>query len=228
MEVLPLLLGVGCLGATALFVVVWVLNSARERRRRDRLTRWASQHGWTITPNPSVNWGSRLPGGNPRGVSLAISATVHGRQVSVAEYSYSETQTTTTSDGQGGTSVGQTTQTHAFTVVVVRLARSYPALAVEPRSSMSRLGRRLVGGGNATGHDEFDRKYRVDSADPGAVRRFVGPALIDEHLAGAVPPWSVYGPELLTYRPGAIEAPQHIPAMVGPLLRVAHHLDSRP
>lgn len=227
-DALPLLLGVGCLGTIALFTLAWLMHSVRDRRRRERLTRWVGQHGWTITPNPSVNWGLRLPGGNPRGVSLAISATVHGRPVSVAEYSYSETQMTTTSDGQGGTTVGQTTHTHTFTVVVVRLTRSYPPIAVGPRSAASRLGRRLLGGRTATGHHEFDHRYQVHGADPDAIRHLIGPALIGDHLAGHLPPWSVHGSELLSYRPGAIEDPERIPEMVIPVLRVAHHLDGRP
>ncbi|MEO3819552.1 hypothetical protein [Plantactinospora sp. B24E8] len=227
MDHLPLFVGIACLGVTVLFVVAMVSTAKRERKRRDRLTRWAHQHGWTITPYPAVDWGRRLPGGNPRGVSLAVSAVVAGRPVSVAEYSYTETQTTTTSDGQGGTSTTQTTQTHSFTVVVVRLTRAYPGLTVEPRPPMSRLGQRLTGGGKATGHDGFDRRYRVRGGDPGTISRLIGPALIDEHLAGTVPSWSVYGPELLSYRPGVIDMPEHIPALVGPLLRVAQHLESR-
>jgi hypothetical protein len=140
----------------------------------------------------------------------------------VAEYAYSETHTSSGPDGVGGSTTTTSTQTHHFVVTVVRLSRSYPPIAVEPRGALSKLGRTLFGAAGATtGHANFDRQFRVTTTDRVLARRLITPALIGEHLAGAVPPWSLYGHDLLAYRPGRIDNPNHIPGIVAPLLRVA-------
>lgn len=224
MDALPAVLGVGCVAVVALAILALVLNARRERRRRDRLIQWCRHHGWTITANPAVDWGVRLPGGNRRGVTVAFTATIGGRVVSVAEYSYSETHFSSTPDGTGGTSSTTTTQTHRFVATVVRLNRPYPAVAVQPRGALSKLGRTAFGGNDTAGGDpRFDRTFRVTATDPDLVRQLITPALVAEHLAGTVPSWTLYGHDLLAYQPGHIQKPQHIPGYVTPLLRVAQH-----
>jgi hypothetical protein len=210
--------GVFCLATTAILVVIVIATRRRERRRHDGLTRWAAQNGWTLVERPAVSWGARLPGGNPQGVDSALFAVVHGRGVGIGEYSYSETQITSTPDGSGGA----TTATHHFVVTVARLGRALPSITVQPRGKLSRVARGVFGPGEtATGHDAFDRAFRIATSEPRAVRDWCTPALIAEHLAGRVPPWSVYGDELLTYRAGRIDAPSAIPAEIHPTLRLA-------
>jgi hypothetical protein len=180
----------------ALVIFALVVKANRQRRRRDQLMQWAARNGWTVTPTPAVDWGVRLPGGNRKGVSIALSATMGGRSVSVAEYSYTE-------------NASGSPQTHQFIVTVVRLAQSYPPVAVQPRNPLSKLAK--LGGG-----DGFDRQFKVEGAE-----QLVGPTLAAEHLAGTVPPWSLYRDELLAYRHGRLDRPDQIPALVSPLLRVA-------
>jgi hypothetical protein len=106
--------------------------------------------------------------------------------------------------------------------MVVRLAQSYHPIAIQPRTGMSKLGRRLgKDDANATGDDRFDRKFKVHASDPAYARQLVGPALVAEHLAGRVPPWNLYGNELLAYQPGRLDDPGQVPALVAPLIRVA-------
>jgi hypothetical protein len=204
------------LGVAALAALV-VTSVRAERRRRERIRQWAARNGWTVTERPAVDWGTRLPGGNRRGVSLLVSGVVSGWPVGVAEYSYQ----TTSSDSDGSSS----TTTHRYTVTVVRLAVSYPPLAVVSRGALSRLGRAVFGDkAAATGHDAFDRQFRVQARDPALARTLLGPALIAEHLAGRVPAWSLAGRDLLTWRSGWIKEPDQIATLAAPLVRVAELL----
>jgi hypothetical protein len=221
--------GLGCvllgIGFIVLLVVLARRSAQRERERLHRLHGWAKRHGWTVTYRPAVTWSARLPGANGRGISLAISGVVNGRPVSVAEYSYTETSTSTSTDASGHTSTSTSSTTHHLIVTVVRVPRSYPAVSVLPRGALSKLGRSLFGdGATATGHAEFDRAFRVRSKVPQVAVGVVGPALIAEHLAGRLPAWSLYGDELLVYQPGRLLDPERIPALTGPLLRVAELL----
>src|SRR2546423_9608069 len=102
-----LVLGVAaCVGAfLVIAIVAAVLNHRREGRRREALRYWAVRNRWHYTPRPEVEWWRRMPGRHRRGVVLALTGTINGRQVSIAEYQY----TTTT-----GTSETSTTTTHHY------------------------------------------------------------------------------------------------------------------
>lgn len=203
-----------------------------ERKRQERIRQWAAHHGWTVQKWPTGDWGmgygtakrrgssswaARLPGKNRHGVSLLVSGVVSGRLVGVAEYSYE----TTSSDSDGSSSK----TTHHYIVTAVRLDALYPPIAVVPRGALSRLGRTMFGdNAAATGHEAFDRQFRVDTKDPALARALLGPALIGEHLAGRVSAWSLAGSDLLAWRPGSIKDPDQIAALVIPLVRVAEFL----
>ncbi|MEH0970962.1 hypothetical protein V6U77_07450 [Micromonospora sp. CPCC 205546] len=204
-------------GLVALLVTV----HRRERERREYWRWWAARHGWAFVERPQLTWTDRVPGRSRRGVRFALTGTLHGRPVCVAEYAYTETQSSTGADGNQTT----TSRTHTYVVCSVWLRRSFPALAVGPRHVFSKLGRALFGSDTyATGHEEFDRQWRVGAAAPGQ-QALVGPTLIAAHLAGAVPAWSVRGPELITYRPGRLEEHAPVPSLVTPLITVADLLE---
>jgi hypothetical protein len=201
-------------GLVVLLVAGLVVAARRERERQARIRRWAAHYGWQVAKSPVVGWTKQLPGQNQRGVSLLLSGRMHDWHVAVAEYSY----TTTSTDSSGST----TTTTHRYLVTAVRLTASYPPLAVQPRGALSRLGRAMFGdNAAATGHDPFDRHFRVRTKDPVYARTLVGPALIAEHLAGRIPEWSLAGYDLLTWQSGELGDPRHIPSLVAPLVRVA-------
>ena len=197
-------------GLLAVLIVVTV----RQARRREQMFRqWATRAGWTLTERPQTGWYRFLPGGNRYGVSRALSGTVRGRPVTVAEYTHRERRV-----------IGETSSisTHRYVVVVVRLGRPYPLIAVDSRGAFSKLGRKLFGDGQAaTGNDEFDRRFRIATKEPAIARQVVGPQLIAAHLAGTVPAWTVSGLELLTYREGTIDRPDRIPVLAEPTLRIA-------
>jgi hypothetical protein len=217
--------------ALALMIIACVISARRARARRQRLQLWADHHGWAVQKNPSVPWARRLPGRGGR-VSLLVHGTIGGRPVGVANYSYTTTTTTfrtTNSSTFSNRTSSTTTTTHNYLVTAVRTAHRYPPLAVAPRSAPSRLGRRMFGDAQtATGHPEFDRRFRVNTRHPDIGRRVIGPALITAHLAGHVPArWSLAEHDLLTWRHGSrLTEPDQIPALTGSLLRVAELLSS--
>jgi hypothetical protein len=202
----------------ALLVVLVVVAVRRERERQRRIRQWAARYGWTVEVNPRVPWVARLPGHERCTVSLLVRGIVRGWPVGVAEYSH----TVSSSNQDGSTS----RQTYSYLVTTVGLAQRYPPLAVEPRGALSRLGRALFGEGvAATGHDAFDRQFRIRTRHPVVARRVVGPDLIAEHLAGRVPAWSVADHDLLTWRrTNTLLDPEQIPALASPLVRVAELL----
>ena len=200
-----------CLTAfVALMVLLVVAGRRRARRRWAELHQWAQANGWSLTANPAVDWPSRLPGGNKRGVSLALYGRMWGRPTSLGEYSYTTTSTTGTNT---------TTTTHAFVVVVVHLDRPCGYLGVQPRGVLSRWGRALFGTGSAIGHEQFDKSHQV-VGDPATAAYPLSPALIAAHVEGVVPPWTVYGHDLLTFYPGRLELAR-VAELAGPLHQVA-------
>jgi hypothetical protein len=220
----PALIVVGVVMLVGLIVVAAVVSARRERRRREALRQWAAWYGWTYAERPAVEWWSRLPGRDRRGVSLMLSGVVDGYPVSVGEYSYTETRTSTTY-AAGGTSTSTSSTTHRFVVVVVRLPRPGPSVEVQPRHGLSKLGRAIFGdGATALGYQLFDRAFRIVTKDAAAARYVVGPSLAAEHVAGRVPSWSLRGAELLTSDRGRLDDPARIPALVAPLIRVADRL----
>ncbi|MFD0583900.1 hypothetical protein [Dactylosporangium darangshiense] len=216
--------GAVCLGAfLALAIVVAVLSARRERRRREMLQYWAVRNQWQYQPRPQVEWWRRMPGRNRRGVTLALSGLVGGRPVSIAEYHY--TTTSTTPGANGATST--TSSTHHYVLYVVRLPRSWPAVAVHRRGAMSRFGRTLFGDrATALGHEPFDSAYRISADRPELVRGMFGRDLVAEHVAGRLPEWTLHGDELMTYEAGRIADPAAIPARFAALVRIADLLES--
>ena len=221
-NVWPALIVVAFVILVGLIVVAVVASVRHERQRREALRQWAASSGWTHAERPATDWGSRLPGRNRRGVSLALSGVVGGYPVTVADYSYTETRTSTT-HGAGGTASSSTRSTvHHFVVVVVRLPRPGPPIEVQPRHGLSKLGRAIFGDrATAIGYEPFDRAFRITAKDPAVVRQLVGPLLAGEHVAGQVPQWSLHGAELLTYQRGRLGDPALIPGLAAPLVRVA-------
>jgi len=207
-----------CLGGVtflAAAVSLVIVVTRRGRARRERMRQWMAQYGWTMTESPAVDWGNRLPGQNPGGVSRIICGTLGGRPVCVGDYSYTYRALADNTGRRGSAR-------RAYVVVVVRLAEPGPTIAVERRGAFSKLARTLVGEGDAgTADPQFDRTFRVLGCDPMTAQRLLGPALRAAHLAGQVPPWSLQQTDLMTYYPGNIDRPEQIPRCAAPLVRVA-------
>ncbi|MHA6622007.1 hypothetical protein [Pseudonocardia sp. DLS-67] len=201
-------------------IAVVVIARSRKRERLRRIAGWATAHGWSIAQDPAVGWTRQLPA-RPGRVPLLVHTRLGDLTVCVAEYTYT---TVTSSPSPNGTST-TTTTTHALLVTAVRLPHRYPAIAVVGRRALSRWGRAMFGDdAAATGHAEFDRRFRIRTRHPDIARTVVGPTLIAEHLAGSVPTWSLADQDLLTWQQGRITDPEQIPVLIEPMLRVAHLL----
>jgi hypothetical protein len=182
-------------------------------RRWAQLRAWAHANAWTIVAKPVVDWGARLPGGNKHGVTLALTGSVGGRRTSVGEYSFEESVTTR---------AGTTITTHEYVVLVLHLDRPSGYLGVLPCEVLERWGRSLLGVGAPLGDDAFDDRHRV-VGDPATAAYELPGELVAAHIAGAVPPWTLYGTELVTWYPGRIDL-DHLGEQVGPLHLVARLL----
>jgi hypothetical protein len=206
-------------GAILLLVLLAAAGRRRVHRRWAQLHKWAAANGWTLVAKPVVDWGSRLPGGDKHGVSLALHGELAGRPCSVGEYSFSETTTISAPDGHGGSTVGTTTTTHEYVVVVLHLDRASAYLGVQTLGVLSRWGHTLFGTGSSMGHEQFDEQFRV-VGDPAAAAYPLSPELVAAHVEGTVPPWTLYGADLMTWYPGRVD-PAGIPELVGPVQQVA-------
>jgi hypothetical protein len=195
--------------------LVAVLTRRRRRGRAGRLEGWAHENGWTVTRRPVVDWGVRLPGGNRDGIATMISGRVRGRPVSVAEYVVTG----------GRTDVTMVSPDNIYAVTVAVLAQPLPGISVEPRGPTSLRDQVVAGPGeSATGNVAFDRTYRIRTNDPDAVPRWCTSQVIEAHLRGQIPAWSVHGNELLTYENGRL-IPAAIPGRIGPVTYLADLLD---
>jgi hypothetical protein len=158
-------------------------------------------------------------------VRLLLTGLIGERQVSVGNYVYETTSTSTSTGADGSTSTTTTTHTHHLIVVVVPVHDAAPSLTLHQRGAVSRLGRRIFGDpATATGHEEFDRRFRIESMTPDAARAQFGPRLIAAQLAGEVPVWSLHNGTLLTYQQGRIKDPAMAPGFAAGLVRVANLL----
>jgi hypothetical protein len=223
MDPWPVLIVIAVAIVVVLIVIAAVVSARRERERREALRQWAARHRWTYEERPAApGWTSRLPGRDRRGVSLMLTGVVGGYPVGVAEYSYTDTSTSTTRSADGSSSTSTSSTTYHYVVVVVRLPRAGPSVEVQPRHALSKLGRAVFGDrATALGHEPFDRAFRVGAKDPRAVRQLIGPALVEEHVAGRVPAWSLDGADLLTYRNGRLDGSEGVADRAAPLVWVA-------
>jgi hypothetical protein len=209
----------GCIGIfiTATVVMI-VIGHQREKARQRALEAWAATNRWQLVRHPQVDWGQRMPGRAKRGVTLALYGNVRGRPVCIAEYRY-------TTSSYNGTSTQ--TNTHHFTLCVVRLRRPFPPMGVARRGGMSRFGRSLFGDGRtALRNEAFDRQFKVSAADPRLIPEVLGPRLVGEHIAGLLPNWTVSGNELISYRTGLIGQPESILVQFAGVLRIADLLEA--
>ncbi|WP_280495238.1 hypothetical protein [Nocardia asiatica] len=230
MEVGPVfgaLIAMTVLPVVVLLAVVLPLSIRAERARKATLWQWATARGWTFAEGGRARWTARLPGRNSRGLGVTMTGQLGGRWVTVAEYSYQTTSSSSTTRTSPTRTSTTRTSTHHFVVVLVLLDRAYPPVAVHSRGLLSQLGRAIFGDKpTATGNVLFDAQYRIVTSDPACAKALVGPALIEAHIARAVPHWSVVGAELLTCTPtsGRLRDPNLIPGYAAPLLRVAELL----
>ncbi|BCJ75035.1 hypothetical protein CS0771_45790 [Catellatospora sp. IY07-71] len=203
----------------AVAVVSAAVGRARDRRYVEGVASWAASLGWRYREGGGGTWTSRLPRGVRSGVRLLVEGSRDGFPVTVAHYWW-ETREQRTRQENGHTRWETVTVHHAATVHVVHLPAQQPTVAVNPRGLGSKMARGLgLSGVVEVGVEEFDRRFRVDTQDP-AGRALITAALIQAHIAGAVPVWSVDGRDLIGVQNHALKTDTVLP-FLDSLLRVA-------
>ncbi|GAA3348110.1 hypothetical protein GCM10020358_65310 [Amorphoplanes nipponensis] len=115
---------------------------------------------------------------------------------------------------------------HATILHRHNLVRPLPTTQVEPRRPAARLRSSRRGLDEAAiGNPDFDRGFRIRTADPAGLRHWFSPALIAVHLTGRVPSaWSVHGTEALRRQPGRLD-PHDLGGLAPATLTLADLLD---
>ncbi|WP_431958155.1 hypothetical protein [Nocardia lijiangensis] len=204
---------------TAGFGVLLPLRARTRRATGQTFNLWAVRHGWRFAHSPHESWTARLPGHDPEGLGVTLTGELGGHQVTVADYCF-------TTNAWTGEIVSSTT--HRYVVVAVLLERPYPPVAVVDVAALSQPGSALFSDSPiTTGHREFDYRFRLTAVDSNYARLLVGPQVIDAHLAGVIPRWSLAGHELLTYQTGQLDDPDEIPDLAAPLLHLATLIERR-
>jgi hypothetical protein len=189
----------GVAGAGAVLVTAVSRASAKaERRRRDVLYAWTMANGWQLVEgNVGTSWRHRLTHLSRFGIRRLVHSVVHGLPVTAADCHY--TSYSTDSGGNSQSSVV------SLSVFVARLPGRWPDIDVRNRHLGSRLMRALGRQSRIeTGHTLFDQRFSVEASDPHAVRALLSPALVDAHLRGQAPLWSIQGGELMLVTPGRL------------------------
>jgi hypothetical protein len=221
---LLLFLVVVVLGAIALGTVLIVAltraGARAERRRLDALYAWTMANGWQLVEGDvGTTWRHRLAHLSRFGIRRLVHSVVHGLPVTAADCHYTSHST----DGNGNS---QSTVV-GMSVFVARLPGRWPDVEVRGRHLGSRLMRALGRQSPIeTGHPVFDQKFSVVAMDPHAARSLLTPALVDAHLRGQAPPWSLQGGELMLISTGRLN-PEGIRAEIERLGWLAEMLGYR-
>ncbi|MEU5690291.1 hypothetical protein [Actinosynnema sp. NPDC020468] len=187
-------------------ITILLMSSDRDQRRRAELAAFAAERGWRA--GSAGRWRERLPTGDAGNqVKLQYDGTWRGLPVSVAEYRFFQ------DDPEEGRI------THHLAVFVVHLAGAHPRITVRAKGVLSR--RRS--GDHVVGDERFDRHFLVRTDSPELAARVLTPALVDAHVRGEVPPWSLAGGHLVAHWPGRVRV-EAVPDRLDALLTVAELL----
>ncbi len=165
---------------------------------------------------------------------------MNGRPAAVADYWYRRWHNSWDSDA------ANRRQMVRRTVTTVRLPQSYPRMSVKRRTGGGGWGALVFGAiGRASdpvnaalgsfhqkvlgprteeltlGYPPFDEQFEIQATHPGLARRLIGRRLVDEHVAGRAPTWTVQGQDLYTLQGSSPIVPAEIPAQLASLLLVA-------
>lgn len=192
------LLVLGILVATAIVGGVW----AMERKRREALVVWCTQHGWTYQRGDdalSARWsGNPFGTGQRRRAENVIRGAVGSRPAVAFDYSFQ----TSSTDSKGNRS----TRTHRYAVVAVGLPVPLPRLEVTPDNIFKRAAS-AIGLGAEDIHlesDEFNRRFRVTCSDRKFAFDVLHPRLMQMLLNAPAAAWRFEGVEVVSWEDGRL------------------------
>jgi hypothetical protein len=174
----------------------------RDQQRRAMLLQFAQGRGWRLTPSDDAlpeRW-TEPPfglGDHRRATNVLTGADPAGRPLVAFDYSYQ----THSTDSKGNT----TTQTHRFAVCALQLPAYLPRLTVTTENVLTRLG-------NAVGvtsdieleSEDFNRAFRVHSADPKFASDVLSPRVMETLLARRHLSWRIDGADIICWEDGRL------------------------
>lgn len=198
---------IGGVGSVATILVLAVGRAAAkaERRRAEALYAWSTANGWRMREGDvPAAWRQRLAHLPRFRVRRLVYGTMGGLPVTAADCHYTAHST----DGQGNSQSSDV----SLSVFVTRLPGIWPDIEVRGRRLGSRLLRALGRSSRVeVGHPLFDQRFTVEAADPRAAHAVLSPALVDAHLRGLAPQWSLRGGELLVTETGRLTPEDVLP-----------------
>jgi hypothetical protein len=176
------------------------LSWKREQQRRAVLLQWATSSGFDFTPADD-SWCQRWSGtpfgdGDNRQARNVISGAHGDRRFTAFDYSY-ETHST---DSKGHT----TTTTHSYAVTSVQLSTYLPVLQVTPEGLFSRFGNVLGFDDVELESEEFNRRFRVHTADRKFACDVLTPRTMQALLAHPDASWRIEGVDILAWESGSL------------------------
>ncbi len=160
----------------ALMVFLGWLAWKAEQERRRRFRAWAEDHGWTYSHEKDkavyqrYAFLNRLRQGHDRYAFNVLRGTWEGRPAQAFDFHFA----TTSSNGKT-----TTTHHHYLGVVMVRIERPFPEVAVHPESFLHRIGQALGRSDVDFESAEFSRRFEVRSGDKKLAYDFCNSAMIE-------------------------------------------------
>ena len=206
---------------------------------------WAAQNGWAVQHDVSLPFEIGGPEDGQGQAAFLLHTTVNGTPVAVADYWYRRWHNSWDSD------LNNRRQMVRRTVTTMRLQQSYPRMSVKRRTggggwgafnavfgaigaasdpvnaALGSFQRKVLGPRTeelTLGYPPFDKEFEIQATDPDLARRLIGRPLVDEHVAGRAPTWTVQGQDLYTLQGSSPIVPEEIPAQLSSLLLVANLL----
>jgi hypothetical protein len=186
----------------AVFVALLVGGFVLERKRRERLMRFAMMRGWQYAaedPSLVTRWdGAPFGRGDRRRARNVLTGQEAGRPFTAFDYSF-ETHST---DSKGR----RTTTTHRFGVCAVPLPVGLRTVEVMPEGVFSRMA-------SAVGltadidleSEDFNRAFRVRSDDPKLASDVLSPRTMQYLLAARPEAWRLQGAYVLSWHDGRLD-----------------------
>lgn len=214
---LPFLLIVGVPAAIYLAYRNW----QQEQKRHALLLQWATNAGFSYA-GEDTSWCTRWSGapfgeGDHRRARNVVTGTTNGRTFAAFDYTYQ----THSSDGRGN----RTTTTHRYVVATLQLPAYLPRLQVTPENVFTRIGNALGLDDIELESEDFNRRFRVHSADPKFASDVLSPRTMQALLARPALSWRFDGADIVAWDDGRL-SPTHALALTSTLNLVVDGIPS--
>lgn len=179
-----------------------------EAKHREALATLAAARGWTLTERDDDVLdgfsGTPFGRGSRRRARHVLRGTHRGRPLLAFDYSF---QTTTTN--------GKTTQTqtHRFAVCALGLPATVPALELTAENVLTRLGGAIGFPDLELESEDFNRRYRVGTADARFAYDVLHPRTMAALLARPVCNVRMHGDAVVSWDSGR-QTPEHLLAVL--------------